>query len=347
MKKLVILILIAVMALSLADARSLEITIDKNTLNANSELNIDYLIRLDDAETFSYQIGIQGDETIVLVNETATGETAPGSLKWNTENYPAGTYEAFVFIQPATYWPSRKFEILPEMSFEIEPDAFELFIYKDSLTHAFTINNTGNVPVFTALSIRGLKSESVLTPMTSEIAVNSSRSYLLSVEKPIEHYVSTLTLEASWEDESRILEFPVHVYNPIVLIEAEDIMLTKTEEAQIVTGTIYNRGNVYRNTTILFNLENETITEYAILQTDEEFSLEKEFGLEETIKSVQVKYIGSDGKEQAITENFKSGFSLPGFNLNSEFFKENGLYIALILGLLLAVLYAIFRKKKR
>lgn len=347
MKKPMFLILMALFALSFAHARSLDISIDETALNLNSMLEIEYDVQLDDVESFSYQIGLQGEETIVLVNETIEDNGISGSIQWNTSNYPAGTYEAFIFISPATYWPSRKFEILPEMAFEIEPKEFEMFIYKNSYTHTFTIKNTGNVPVFTALSLKGLKSESVLTPMTYEIAVNSSRAFMLSVEKPNEHYTSTLTIEASWENESNLLEFPVNVYNPVVVIEAENISLSETEELQEVTGIIYNKGNVYRNITLAFNLENETLTESIILQADEEHTFEKEFPPNETVKSVEIKYIGSDGGEKSITEKFKTGFEISGIKLDFSVLKNNWLYLAAALFLLLAVLYVISRKKAR
>ncbi|MCD6547745.1 MAG: hypothetical protein J7K22_04310 [Nanoarchaeota archaeon] len=336
MKK-VFFALIFILAFSIANARSLEIKIDKDEVAANSELNIEYRIALDEVETFSYEIGIKGENvSLVLFNKTATTDEETGVISWNTKNYPAGKYEAYIFIYPATYWPSKKFDILPYMDFEISKSVLDFFVYKDELLKTITIKNTGNVPIFVATSLKGLKSQAVLTPITARLDVNKSQNFLLSVKKPKEHYNATLTFEIEWGDVLREISIPVRVYNPIVSIELENISQKREGNNYTLTFTILNNGNVGRNLTFTFKLASGLKEDFAFIKPGE--SKQFIYSFKSSVRTLEIKFIGSDGKEKVIRKNFGI-FSILTFD-------KNMLYAAIIIILLIGIVYAIKRKKK-
>lgn len=345
MRKSAIFLFLCFFAVSLAYARSIDISIDKTELNASSNLTIDYRIYLDEEENFTYQLGVKGEDQIVLFNKTLTGNGDSGTFIWNTENYPAGKYEAYLFIYPATYWPSRKFEILPFMNFELGFQKLDMFAYKKTASKDFEIKNTGNVPIFVSLSLTGLKSESSLTPMTADVLVNSSGKFAFVVGKPDENYNAVMTLEASWTNISNKLEIPVNVYNPIVVIEAENLTLEKTDVVQVIKGAIYNKGNVYRELTLIYDLKDGKQNETVILESNQTFELNKSFGLEQKVNSMQIKYIASDGNEKTITKSFGL---LPSFSLDFlDNLKGKTYYLAIALAVLIAILYVIYKSKRR
>ncbi len=341
MRRTFIFLLLCFLIFSITQARSLDISIDKTEVSANSEITIAYSIQFDEEETFTYQVGVKGNESIVLLNETITSDKAEGEIVWNTKNYPAGEYEAYIFIYPTTYWPSRKFEILPFMDFKIDFQKLDIFVYKNSITKAFEIKNTGNIPLFASLSLKGLKSEASLTPITSKIGVNKSASFLFSVEKPDKTYNATLTIELSGGDEYQEVEIPITIYNPFVLIEAKNITLERTANSQIVKGEIYNKGNVYRNITLIFNLEDREEKQEIVLYPNKTFELNQTFPLNEKVNSLEIKYIGNEGKEEVIKQSFGV---LPSIDLSN--IKDNLPYLIVSIIFLIGILYVLFRKRK-
>ncbi|MCD6575591.1 MAG: hypothetical protein J7K73_00330 [Nanoarchaeota archaeon] len=345
MKKILFLLMFLVV-ISLANARSLDISIDKKELAANSEITITYSIKFDEVETFSYQVGIKGvNQTIVLLEKNVTTDSESGSITWNTQNYPAGEYEAYVFISPSTYWPSSKFEILPFMDFNISVQKLELFVYEKSITKSFEINNLGNVPIFVSLSPKGLKSESSIVPLTMNIGVNGSANVLFSVEKPKDNYNASLTVEASWGNLSQEVNIPIYVYNPIVIIEAENITLEKSDNLQVVTGVVFNKGNVPRDLTLTFYTDGKDVVDNIRIPAGKSYYLNYTFPLDTKVKSLEIAYINSNGKEETIIKNFGLLPSIHGIKFN---FDKNTYYI---LGGIIVLIAAIslflkFKKKK-
>ena len=345
MKRTIIILALCFFIFSLANARSLGITIDKNEVDAYSELYIEYEIDIGEEDTFTYEIGIRNGETISLLEKTVTTDKETGTIAWNTENFEAGVYEAYIFMEPDIRWPSRKFEILPTFDFELDVEKLEVFVYKEDSTKSFVINNTGNVPIFVSLAQRGVKSRAEIVPLTYNIDVGESRTFLFSVEKPENHYEALLIVEASWEDRTIEKEIPLIVYNPVVEITAEDIELTKTNESQIVTGKIINNGNVRRDITIIFNVDEEKQEEIISLDVNETFEIENEFSLDEKVKSIEITYIGSDGEEETIKESFTWAPSLPKIPfLDIETLKDNFNYLILGALLLVGILFVLYRK---
>ena len=305
MKKTFLFLFMCLIVFSLAEARSLDISIDKNEVSANSEITISYNIQFDEVQSFSYKVGVKGNNVdVVLLDRNVTSDSESGQITWNTKNYPAGEYEAYVFISPSTYWPSSKFNILPYMDFNISETALDVFVYGKSATNSIKIDNTGNVPIFVSISPRGLKSEASIVPLTMNLSVNHSSSVLLSIEKPENNYNATLTFDISWENMSHTVEIPMEVYNPHVNITAENLTIEKTNESQIVKGTIFNNGNVPRDLTLVFHLSSGDKQAKLKLSPNKSFELNNTFPLNESVKSLEIKYIGSDGKEESIVKNF-------------------------------------------
>ena len=338
MKKLFVFFVLGVFVISLASARSLDISIDKKILNFSSDLNIDYSINFDEVQKFSYEIGIKGNGTFPILNKTVMDDHASGQIIWNTKNFMAGTYEAYLFIYPSTYWPSGKFEILPYMNFGLSTDKLDVFVYGKSATKSFEIKNEGNVPIFVSLSPKGLKSEASFLPLTSKIGVNNSVSFLFSVEKPKNHDNATLTVEASWGNQSSKKEMQISVYNPIVVIEADNLTLKKQGNSQVVKGIILNKGNVYRDISLAIHLEDSDKNEKITLNPNKSFELNYTFPKDAKVKSLDITYINSDGKEATITKNFGlfSGISLFG----------NPLILLGGIIILILILYALFKLRK-
>ena len=338
MKKLLIFLILGIFVISLASARSLDISIDKKVLDMNSNLTIDYSINFDDVQKFSYELGIKGNNTFSIFNKTITDDHASGSIVWNTQNFMAGTYEAYLFIYPSTYWPSGKFDILPHMSFGMDSNNLDVFVYGKSASKSFEIKNTGNVPIFVSLSPKGLKSEASFLPLTSEIGVNKSASFLFSVEKPDNCYNATLTVEVSWENMTDSKEMQLTIYNPIVVIKADNLTLEKKGDSQTLKGVISNQGNVYRNITLAVHLGASDKTQNIVLYPNKSFDLNYTFSKNEKVKSLDITYVNSDGRESTITKNFGifGGLHLIG----------NPLMLFGGIAILILILYVLFKLKK-
>lgn len=321
---------------SITFGRFLEISIDKKEVAANSDLLIKYKIMFDEEEKFSYQIGIKGNISLVLLNKTVTAKEESGEVVWNTKNYPAGEYEAYIFISPATYWPSSKFRILQFMDFNLNVNELHIFVYKKSATKTFEIINTGNIPIFVSLSLKGLKSEASLIPMTSNIDVNSSTEFLLSIEKPNFHYNATLFIEVSGGNFSQEIKIPISVYNPVVIIRAENFTLIKNKTNQIVEGILINEGNVQRNLTLKFFTKKGEKIDYILISPNQSIKVNYSFPLDERIEYLEIRFIGSDGDEEVIKKNF-GVFKFPKINI----------YLIITIILIIFILYILFKRKGR
>ncbi len=347
MKRIVFFLILTFFIFSLANARSLSIDIDTVELDAYSDIRIDYKIELYEEETFFYEIGIRNEEVkFTLLEKNVTTELEDESIVWDVENFPAGEYEAYIFIEPDITWTSRKFEILPEFNFHFEKEILEFFIYDEDVTKSFEIENIGNVPFFISLSTRGIKSRAELLPMTYEIEINETRNFLISIEKPNEHYEAYLNIEASWADKLIEETIDLKVYNPIVEINVENIELIEKNDSQILTGKIMNEGNVYRNITLVFNVDGEEKIENMILETNETLEINESFSNEKNLNYLEIRYINSEGEEDEIRENFDTLLSFPGESfLNLDTLKNNFNYLILGIIILILVLFLIKRKK--
>ncbi len=346
MKRTFLILVLCLFIFSIASARSLQINVEESEVGAYSEVYIDYEIDLGERETFTYEIGIRNGESFSIFEKTVTTQRETGSLTWNTENYEAGIYEAYIFMEPDIRWPSRKFEILPHFDFEISLEEVEIFVYKEDATKSFQIENTGNVPVFISLAPRGLKSRAELVPMTYDIDVGESRNFLFSVEKPKEHYEAHITIEASWEEESIEKELPIKIYNPIVEIIVENIEISKVDDSQIVTGEIINNGNIHRNVAITYSVDDKKETQNVMIYSNETFEINDSFSSEQKVRYIEISYIDSDGEEATFKESFSI---IPSFDipfLDIETLKDNFNYLILGAIILFAILFLISRKGK-
>ncbi len=345
MKKTLLVLILCLFIFSIANARLLKIDVERSEVDAYSEVYIDYEIDMGERETFTYEIGIRNGESFSIFEKTLTSQREIGSLTWNTENQEAGIYQAYIFMEPDILWPSRKFEILPHFDFEINLDEMEIFVYDESTTKYFEIENIGNVPIFISLAPRGLKSRAELMPMTYEIDVEKSRTFLFSIEKPKEHYEAYIIIEASWEDNSIEKEIPITVYNPVVEIDIDNIEISKINDSQIIVGEITNKGNIHRNITITFNVDDRKETENVIIYPNKTFEINNSFLLNERIKSIEISYVDSNGNLETFRENFSR---LPSFRmpfLNTETLKDNFNYLILGILLLTIILFLIGKKE--
>jgi hypothetical protein len=343
MRKLILLFVLALVIIPFASARSIDISIDKSEVSANSEIKVSYSISFDEVETFSYQVGIRGEnQTIILVNDTLTDKSVSGVVNWNTKNYPAGEYEAFIFISPSTYWPSSKFKVLPYMDFNISAKKLDFFVYDKSLTKYITVNNLGNVPLFVSVSPKGIKSQASVLPLTSNVDVNSSTNFMISIEKPTNNYNATIDFEISWGNTTKNVAVPIEVYNPIVKILVENVTLKKAGESKIVEGVIYNKGNVYRNITFVISTSKGDTKYSKVVDANSSFNFSYAFPTDEKINSLTIKYIGSDGKEKTITKGFTPLSKLPKFD-----FGGNELYLLSGVIFLLLVIYLFLKLRKK
>ena len=151
-----------------------------------------------------------------------------------------------------------------------------------------------------------------------------------------EHCYSTLTFEIEWGDVLREISIPVRVYNPIVSIELENISQKREGNNYTLTFTILNNGNVGRNLTFTFKLASGLKEDFAFIKPGE--SKQFIYSFKSSVRTLEIKFIGSDGKEKVIRKNFGI-FSILTFD-------KNMLYAAIIIILLIGIVYAIKRKKK-
>lgn len=350
MKRMYLLLFLCFLVIGGVFAAGLSIKVAPKQVSINSNITIEYLIEQDEATQFSYQVGIKSpNETVTILNNTATGLSEGNTFQWNITNKQAGDYEAFVFLYPLTYMPA-KFTIIPTMDFSATPDKLELYAYEETVVSSVSIINTGNTPVFISSSPAGFKSEATVLPITAQLSVGETKNFLISVKRPTEHYNASLTLTAIYENSTKTLTVPLMVYNPVVKINLLNISQEKTENATLVKGKIENAGNVYRNIKVVMVSTAGERTENMVVEANKTEDFSYEFAKTDKVKSIELKFVNSNGKEETISHSF-SFLSMP--NLEGLLSKlpilkgSKWIYIAGAIFLILAIGYLAFRRKPK